>query len=349
MDRSDELILNFSAYLDFLREHNHNFIRLWVWEQAAWTDEKPGKVEFDPLPYQRKGPGAAIDGGLKFDLTRLNQAYFDRLRSRVVEAGQWGIYVSVMLFQGFSSQTTNPWSGHPFHRDNNINGVNGDPDGDGSGGEVHSLAIPSVTALQEAYVRKVVDTLNDLDNVLYEISGEAPLASKDWQYHMISYVKSYQAIKAKQHPVGMSHFYLGNTNDLAASPADWILLRGTDLNPAMATGQKVILSDMDPNLLTGGTSHELVWKSFMRGLNPIYLESALQNPTATQQVRNSMGYALFFSQLVDLSSMSPSTTLCSTGYCLGKPGGEYLVYLPSGSNGYSKFGRYERQLCGSLV
>ena len=31
----------------------------------------------------------------------------------------------------------------------------------------------AITALQEAYVRKVVDTVNDLDNVLYEISNES--------------------------------------------------------------------------------------------------------------------------------------------------------------------------------
>ena len=30
-----------------------------------------------------------------------------------------------------------------------------------------------MTALQEAYVRKVIDTVNDLDNVLYEITNEA--------------------------------------------------------------------------------------------------------------------------------------------------------------------------------
>ena len=68
----------------------------------------------------------------------------------------------------------------------------------------------------------------------------------------------------------------------------------------------------------------------MRGLNPIYLESDLTNPSADENVRNSMGYTLKYSQLVDLSSMSPSTELCSTGYCLINPGREYLVYLPDG-------------------
>jgi len=55
---------------------------------------------------------------------------------------------------------------------NNINGVDGDPHSTDSGRAIHTLALPTVTALQEAYVRKVVDTVNDLDNVLYEIGNE---------------------------------------------------------------------------------------------------------------------------------------------------------------------------------
>jgi len=192
------------------------------------------------------------------------------------------------------------------------------------------LIVPAITSLQEAYVRSVVDTLNDLDNVLYEISGDAPSASRDWQYYMINYLKSYEATKPKRHPVGMSYWYLGSANDLLASPADWILLPGTDTDPPLAAGSKVIFSDVDPKLLGGGTSYPLVWESFMRGLNPIYLESDLTNSSADENVRNSMGYTLKYSQLADLSSMSRSSHLCSSGYCLINPGLEYLVYLPTG-------------------
>ena len=123
--------MDFTGYLNFLEQYEHDFVRLWVWEQAAWINESTAKITFDPLPYQRKGPGTAVDGGRKFDLTRFNQAYFDRLRSRVIEAGERGIYVSVMLFQSFSNQRKNtaggnPWTGHPFNVSNNINGINGD-------------------------------------------------------------------------------------------------------------------------------------------------------------------------------------------------------------------------------
>jgi hypothetical protein len=38
---------------------------------------------------------------------------------------------------------------------------------------IETLNIPAVTALQEAYIRKVIDSVNDLDNVLYEVTNES--------------------------------------------------------------------------------------------------------------------------------------------------------------------------------
>ena len=40
------------------------------------------------------------------------------------------------------------WVYHPFNRVNNINGIDGDPNGDGEGTETHTLQIPAVTKLQ---------------------------------------------------------------------------------------------------------------------------------------------------------------------------------------------------------
>ena len=179
-DRTDmsQPEFGYAGYLRLLGRENHNFMRLWVWEQAAWAPWTTDMVKFHPLPYLRTGPETALDGEPKFDLTRLNQEYFDRLRSRVSAARDNGIYVAVMLFQGWSvekkpNQPGNPWNGHPFHRENNLNGVDGDLNGDGEGTEVHTLENPAITALQETYVRKVVNTVNDLDNVLWEICNEA--------------------------------------------------------------------------------------------------------------------------------------------------------------------------------
>src|SRR5581483_1032392 len=93
---------DFDEYLAFLGRHGHNFIRLWMLETAAWEGAGGQLHRRDPLPYDRPGPGIARDGKPKFDLMTLNVKYFDRLRARVAAAQDRGIYVSVMLFNGWS-------------------------------------------------------------------------------------------------------------------------------------------------------------------------------------------------------------------------------------------------------
>jgi len=235
---------DFQAYLAFLKGHNHNFFRLWAWESPYNPDPRQSTTTYDPMPYQRPGPGQAADGKPRFDVKVFNQAYFDRMRARVVAARDHGMYVSVMLFQGFSIEGKgnlggDPWKGHPFNPQNNINGI------DGGATRAHTLFIPAVTALQEAYVRKVIDTVSDLDNVLYEITNEdSGGADNDaWQYHIIQFIKRYESTKPKQHLVGMTAQYpQGNDSSLLKSPADWISPVGRLLS---CDGRKVILNDTD--------------------------------------------------------------------------------------------------------
>jgi hypothetical protein len=94
--------LDFEDYLRFLEEHGHNFIRLWRWEhfasQAAGT---AFHLCMSPQPWPRTGPGVASDGKPRFDLDQFDEEFFRRLRDRVIAAGEWGIYVAVMLFEGW--------------------------------------------------------------------------------------------------------------------------------------------------------------------------------------------------------------------------------------------------------
>ena len=341
---------NYTAYLDFLTAHNHNFFRLWAWEQAKWTAEIASDYWMSPEPYQRTGPGSALDGKLKFDLNQFNQAYFDRLRQRVIDAGSRDIYVSVMLFDGWSVATkgglalNNPWKGHPFNSANNINGINGDTNGDGLGLESQTLANSAVTSLQEAYVRKVIDAVGDLDNVLYEISNESDPSSKAWQYHMIQFVRSYEATKPKQHPIGMTPMWPGGVDsDLYASAADWISITGSLSAPITADGSKVLLSDTDHICgICGDVSW--VWKSFAKGQNPILMDGydgaaiglGARDYTASdptwEDIRKNMGYARSYAERLDLTGAVPHGDLVMSepiGYCLAKPGSQYLVYVPS--------------------
>ena len=338
---------DFDAYLDFLEKRGHNFIRLWTWEPVTWdTKQNRGQRRrhtAGPQPWARTGPGKARDGKAKFDLTKFSRDYFRRLRRRVEAARKRGIYVSVMLFEGWAMQfSVGAWESHPFHPANNVNGIDGDANGDGKGLEVHELADKAVTALQEAYVRKVVDTVNDLDNVLYEISNENHPASTKWQYHIINLIHKYEKTKPAQHPVGMTYQYRGGSNKtLFDSPADWVSPNpagGYRDNPPPATGKKVVLTDTD-HLWGIGGNRQWVWKSFLRGHNPLFMDpydGVVLGQRFHKQwdpIRRALGQVRRIAERIDLARMTPRGRLASSGYCLAHPakkGAAYLVYVPGG-------------------
>jgi len=343
-------VFNYTAYLDFLVAHGHNFFRLWTWEQAKWTAEISSAYWFSDGPYQRLGPGTALDGKPKFDLSQFNQNYFDRVRSRVQDAGSRGIYVSIMLFDGWSVTTkpgsidNNPWKGHPFNSANNVNGINGDANGDGLGLEVQTLADPSITAIQDAYVRKVIDAVNDLDNVLFEIDNEGDATSKAWQYHMIQLIRNYEATKPKQHPIGITAMWPGGSDsDLYSSAADWVSPTGNPDNPVTATGSKVVIADTD-HLCGICGNVAWVWRSITRGQNPILMDGYdgaaigvgasdynASNPV-WEAIRKNLGYARSYSNRINMAAAVPRGDLASTGYALAVVGTEYLVFQPSGGS-----------------
>ena len=242
-------LFDYNAYLTFVQEHGHNFIRLWRWEQfqsqAAGGDFH---LCMTPQPWLRTGPGNAKDGKPKFDLTTFDPAYFDRLHQRVSAAGAAGIYVAVMLFDGWAlhlGPAPDNVEGHPFHAANNVNGI-----------AIQSIrdyqVLPlarGVQAIQEAYIRNVVDTLHDLPNVLWEVANESVGGgavdqsfaemlglgdppdwgdSTHWQYWVINFVKQYERQRGyASHPIGMTMQFpvaeQTKVNEvLFNSPADWI-------------------------------------------------------------------------------------------------------------------------------
>jgi hypothetical protein len=308
-----------------------------------------GKELINEIPpiYGRTGPGKALDGGPKVDLSRFNRIYFERLRSRIIDARDKGFYVSVMLFHGdnvLNEGKNKNWSNHAFNSGNNINGINGDSNGDGVGLESHTLKIPGIVALQSIYIRKVVDTLNDLDNVLYEISNEEVGAPRNpdntaWQYHWINYIKNYERTKKpKQHPIVMTaQWPADDTNAvLFASPADAISpLAGLyRYDPPAADGKKVIIADVD-HIWPLAPQSAWIWKSFVRGNQPILMdwyhhgEPGWISSAEQETMRKNMGYTLRYAKRMNLVAMKPQNGLASSGYCLANPGREYIIYLPA--------------------
>jgi hypothetical protein len=299
----------------------------------------------------RSGPGLARDGKPKFDLTRFDEDYFSRMRTRIKAAGDRGIYVSIMLFEGWELQYTDAWAYHPFNGPNNVNGIFTDPALDllppekplhlptTAGEDIEGLRTAHyggagyvgagltyntlqntphgkrVLALQEAYLRKVIDTVQDLDNVLYETCNEAGPYSTEWQYHMINYVKEYESGKPKQHPIGMTVQAPGTNAAIYSSPADWI-------SPNRGSSSENYLIDPSPDYLgkviVNDTDHLYV----------LLLEDLSPSPTWQDSSRVAMGQTRNWSQKIDLAHMVPDlrSQVSETRYCLANPGQEYLVF-----------------------
>ncbi len=204
------------------------------------------------------------------------------------------------------------------------------------------LRVPAVLEIQKAYVRKVVETVNDLDNVLYEICNEGLRHTREWQYEMVRFIQSVEGEMPKQHPVGMTS--VGDMNgDCLKSPADWTSLATTGFDqpkdpwasdPPAAVGDKVCLLDTDHIgwkvfIDDAAFTRAWVWKSFTRGHNTLLMEN-LADAAGWIAGRAAMGHTRRLAERVNLAMLVAHPELASTRYCLAHPGREYVVYLPDG-------------------
>ncbi|MDF1514856.1 MAG: DUF6298 domain-containing protein [Anaerolineae bacterium] len=356
---------DYDGFLRMMSEHGHNFLRFWQF--ALYTRYAPWNTIptlFDPMPFERTGPGVANDGNPKFDLTKPLAAYFKRLRIRVEKAAELGIYTSIMLFEAWAikwaTPDQQPWHTHIFNPDNNINDITDQPmvkDGRYPGNYIgiYSLDCPQILEYQKLFIRQVVDTLNDLDNVLYEICNEVPDTPQAmaWQDHLCQYLRSYEKSKPKQHMIGITAEGGDQiTESLFASSADWISPasgRGFEYryNPPPADGSKVIFNDTD-HLWGHGCELGWIWKSFTRGMNVLLMDPWEPIPgdldwwqdgdvSMNQRYyykwemgRRNLGYARRLALSFDMNACIPDTQFCTSTYCLANHNQQYICYFPAG-------------------
>jgi hypothetical protein len=276
----------------------------------------------------------------------------------VAQLGSAGIYAGVYVFTAeFLNAYRCSGDGYPYSSGNNVNGIADD----NSTSSVTMTAPNSITAIQDAYVEKLIDTLNDLPSVLWIISEEAPTNSVWWNQHQISHIHTYEAGKALQHPVGWATLTgAGNDSQLYSSDADWVAPIAR-FSPTTSCGSgnpacKVNINDSDHSYFgmwndSAQTNRNFIWENFTNGNQVLFMDPYLlyyprenrnlcNNPvngicgtpdTRWDPFRYSMGYARQYADRMNLAAMKPNGNLASTGYCLSS-GTEYLVYEPNGGS-----------------
>jgi hypothetical protein len=342
--------LDWRWYLQFAKARKLNYLRNWTLMSTGCGVPLRCAVAY-PMPYKRvSGFGSANDGGRKFDLNQFDEEFFNRLRSRAIDAGNNGMYVSIMLydvyaFSNFSTPLSPMWGGNVFNAENNINGITADTNGDGWGIEFFTAPSSEIRRLQKNYVMKVIDAVNDLDNVVFEIGNE--VGALQWQYEMIDFVKTYEASKAKQHVVLMSPGGLSGLNVYTSATQSEVIGSSADIyaasivwadyleNPPANNNGKPGILDRDHVKPTHALAPMLVWKAFARGYHyNLYdqpFEAHSVEDASWDVARNNIGAVVKYANSVfsDLSKMIPSGSLSSTQYALANPGSEYLIVQPA--------------------
>ena len=297
-------------WLRLLDDWGHNFTRGWLWEDGYYS----------PLPYAKNGSG--------YDLEAWNFAFFDRLYRRARAADRRDTFLGVMLFQGWSVNAKrggsgkpyrlpDPWARHPLKSTANAPGKDGR--------QVHEAG-GELLRLQKRYVTQMVDTLNGFDHIVWEIANEAHFGSLNWQKQIAAFIRETEATLPNQHLVWISCASSGG----AAAANESLLASGADLvspcgrstpaylgdPPTPPPGGPVVIADSD-HIFPERVRYDWAWKSFLRGLHPIYmdlrsdrlpwyrgnLESLSRRDT--RRMRRALGTIQRLAGEIDLAAMAP--------------------------------------------
>ena len=166
------LDFDFKIYLDELARNGLNYTRIF---SGAYV-EIPGAFNISKntlapkpdkflAPWRRSAEPGYFTGGNKFDLNAWDEAYFERLKEFVTEAGKRHIIVEMTFFSSLYGD--NGWLASPLHPKNNLSQIKDLPRQ-----KVQTLDNGNLLRYQESMVRKIVQELNSYDNLFYEIQNE---------------------------------------------------------------------------------------------------------------------------------------------------------------------------------
>jgi hypothetical protein len=302
-------------------------------------------------PWPRSNRPGALDGLNKFDLTKWNEDYFERLKDLLAQAESRGIIVELVLFCPYYNDSM--WEVSPLNIANNINGV-----GDVSREQALTMASAGLVEAQQSVAQKTVLELREVRNVYFEICNEPyalNLAAVDWQRHMTAVVAEADALSAARHIISENY---ANGSAVIVNHDPLISLYNFHYSrPPESVGMNYVLELPIGNnetgfdgsadstyriqgwdfLLAGGALYNNLDYSFSVGHESGDLDFEGASPGGgSAALRSQLGHLLRFFEGLPFIEMAPDAAALTSppkeasARVLSAPGKTYAVYLHRG-------------------
>lgn len=355
------LDFDFITYLNTLQKDGLNLTRTFT----GVYREAPGDfgIEHNTMapernryvcPWPRSEQAGYALGGNKFDLSRWDDAYFNRLKAFVSAARQRGIIVELTLFCPFYEEKM--WVISPMNSFNNVNKL-----GTIGRNDVYTLdKNGGLLAVQEALVRKIVIELNEYDNVLFEICNEPYFGGvqMDWQHHMADLIVKTEENLPNKHLITQNiangtakisnpHPAVSVFNFHYATPPNAVALN-YGLNKVIGDNETGFRGIADSTyrkegwefLLAGGGLYNNLDYSFTSvAPNGTYKPGPKSPGGGSPAFRKQLGYLKDFMHSLNFIDLKPDTVLVGGPlpdrvrvHALSKPGKQYAFYVYNGNH-----------------
>jgi len=342
------------ALIERLASQQIDLFRVWINWGALTNASAPTDAQWDRFiltPYERTGPGDAVDGRPRLDLDRFSEAYFDEIEHAVAFAESRDVVVQVLLLDCWHAGFGRSFGFDAldyFAAGNNVNGVS-------FGSEAAWADVDGpVYARNVAFVEEVVRRIGHHENVIWETCNEArwvpyadPAASAAHPFHA-RLAEAIHAVEAAEgHPRHLvmpvdlpEHRTVAGHRTPAPSDAQSVdAFRAQLLDPQHGWGLPLI-SDNDccPGEPDADLLRRKAWAALTAGAhldvfnNEMFRRTVLEATNTTRGMRFvSMPGRLVTGRGVDLATMAPcDATATPARWCYGHADGERIVYVEGG-------------------
>ena len=325
------------AFLDSHLARGLNLCRVWLWWGAEQFPEETKYVGRSHIePYLRPGPGTANDGKPRYDLTRFNEKFFDRLRELCSAARVRGVFLQLITVDAWMLKHPHLWKLHAYHRDNNVNGVDGDPKDTGKGidGKAGfcSMGNPKALEFQKAYIRKLVDAVTEFDNIYFEIANENYYC-REWELHLCDFIREYEKGKPRQH-LTMPRDFPSHSDVVQKWDPEIVhqgMLKKRELRRPLLFDTDWIINEKDDEV------RKAMWSAVLSGGHFSYMDDSLDqfrlkpDPDRRRRLHEQIDHLAAFVKEIKPWQMEPDEAAVKSGHAFALISLEELAaYLPVG-------------------